>query len=84
MIYLVVDGFVSDNMSITIKTYPNNCTVSIIIRNDQTNKHEEHNIKLIGGIRSVALENRLESGDYIDITAECEGWKKSNFWTKAS
>lgn len=81
-VYLVVNGFMSGNKSVRVNVYPKNCTISIIIGNYQTNKHEEYNFDLVSDSKSILLENRIEPGDYIDVTAECEGWKKSNFWTK--
>lgn len=80
----VVDGFVSGNRSIKINTYPENCNVSIVIGNYETNKHEEYNFNINGTVKSVLLKTKIESGDYIDATAECEGWKKSNIWTKVN
>ena len=81
-VYLTVNGFAKDNLSVNITVYPRNCEVSIVVGNYETNKHEEYNFQLSGGVRSVALKSKLESGDYIDISAECEGWKKADYLKK--
>lgn len=73
-VLVAADNIITGKRTINISTYPTGCRVLIVVKNNQTNKHEERKIIGFGLQQRLSLKSPLESGDYVEIKVEHDGW----------